>query len=150
MSAHTAQVSLTPPPPVGGPIVNVSATLTAVQAEYKATYQLPFSTHRVFIDADNNPNTGYVTGPVWPGVGADFMLENGFLYRAIKNGADWTGMWQTVSLTPSPLVSSTNDQFVWRIPTSVFGALNGGTQKLAFQGGEPSTWAAAYVTIVQQ
>ncbi|MFE3201696.1 spherulation-specific family 4 protein [Embleya sp. NPDC059237] len=150
VSAHTAQVSLTPPPPAGGPIVNVTATLTATQAEYKATYQLPFGTHRVFIDADNNANTGYVTGPVWPGVGADFMLENGFLYKATKNGADWTGMWQTVSLTPSPLVSSTNDQFVWRIPTSVFGTLNGGTQKLAIQGGEPSTWAASYLTIVQQ
>ncbi|WP_331770709.1 fibronectin type III domain-containing protein (plasmid) [Embleya sp. NBC_00888] len=149
VSAHTAPVSLTPPPPVGGPIVNQSATLTATQAEYKATFQLPFTTHHVFIDADNDGSTGYLVPNGFPGIGADFMLENGNLYKAVQSGPVWDGTWQFVSITPSPLISTTNGQYVWRLPTSLFAGLNTGTQRVAFHGSLPESWVPN-LTIVQQ
>lgn len=44
-----------------------------------------------FIDADNDPATGYQS-PVWSTSGADYMVENGVLYRSTSNGWTWTAM----------------------------------------------------------
>src|SRR6266545_1453310 len=56
-----------PPQPAGGPIANPAVNLTSSTATFQAQYNLPFTFHNVFIDADHNANTGYQVA----GVGAD-------------------------------------------------------------------------------
>ncbi len=47
------------------------------------------STHtQVFINSDNNTNTGY-HAPSWSSSGADYMIENNELYKSTGNNAGW-------------------------------------------------------------
>lgn len=83
-----AAVSLTAAP-AHATISNQSATNTATTVTYRYTYTGAPDWFRVFVDTDRNPGTGYSVG----GVGADYMLENGFLHRHL--GGSWA--WGTVS-----------------------------------------------------
>ena len=47
---------------------------------------------QVFIDADNNPRTGYSKGDIR---GADYLLEDNHLFRRKENSSRWSG-WQKV------------------------------------------------------
>ena len=42
----------------------------------------------VFINSDNNAATGY-QAPVWTSSGADYMIEDGELYKSTANGTGW-------------------------------------------------------------
>jgi hypothetical protein len=51
--------------------------------------------YHIFIDADANPNTGYVYNDS-ASIGAEFMVENDILYKYTgKGGADWS--WSQIS-----------------------------------------------------
>src|SRR5262249_39453421 len=70
---------------------------------------------RVFVDSDRNGSTGY---PV-AGIGADYLIENGFLYRYAGSSGSWA--WtelMAVSLTKS------NGVATWNIPLSAFGPMS--------------------------
>ncbi len=52
------------------------------------------STHtQVFINSDNNTNTGYHS-PNWSSSGADYMIENNELYKSTGNNAGWNWSYQ--------------------------------------------------------
>jgi len=54
----------------------------------------------VFIDADNNPNTGYVNGAgLWGHIGAEYLVENNNLYSYAGNGWHWNFV-ARISRTP--------------------------------------------------
>jgi hypothetical protein len=92
--------------------LSISASSTTVT--FQVTYSGTPSFVRVFIDSDQNATTGY---PV-AGIGADYLIENGFLYQYAGSGGSWA--WtelQTVSLTES------NGVATWNLPRSLFGSL---------------------------
>ncbi len=48
---------------------------------------------QVFINSDNNTNTGYHS-PSWSSSGADYMIENNELYKSTGNNAGWNWSYQ--------------------------------------------------------
>jgi hypothetical protein len=68
---------------------------------YTADYLLPFALQHVFIDTDNNVNTGWVTSSSpGPAIGGDYMIEKGSFYKYAGSGTDWS--WTYVgAVTPS-------------------------------------------------
>jgi len=92
--------------------LSISASSTTVT--FQVTYSGTPSFVRVLIDSDQNATTGY---PV-AGIGADYLIENGFLYQYAGSGGSWA--WtelQTVSLTKS------NGVATWNLPRTLFGSL---------------------------
>jgi chitodextrinase len=111
-SAEAGPLTVTTSTPSGEPISEGQAMVDAQAVTYRARYNLPFDFHHVFVDIDSDAATGFATA----GVGADFLIENGWFYRHTGTGWNWTPV-----DAPNPLVSSADDLFVWRIPLSVLG-----------------------------
>jgi chitodextrinase len=128
--------TLTTPPPASAPIVDVTAYRTSTEAHYQATYVDPFTHHRVFIDADGDPTTGFTLPPGQP-AGVEHMIENAVLYRYTGTGGSWD--WVPVPGV-APLVSSTGGRYVWRVPVSAFGG-NAARQVLVFQAAPPDVYS---------
>jgi hypothetical protein len=92
-------------------ISNNGATLTL-----EVTYQGTPSFVRVYIDSDENPSTGY---PV-AGIGADYLIENGYLYKYSGTAGSWAWtQMTTVSLAESGGVAT------WSVPLTELGTLTG-------------------------
>jgi hypothetical protein len=55
------------------------------------------ATHtQIFLNTDNNPSTGFgFNGIAWGAIGADYMIQNQYLYRSTSNTAVWD--WEPVS-----------------------------------------------------
>ncbi len=90
--------------------ISASSTTLTFQLSYSGTPSFV----RVYIDSDQNATTGY---PI-AGIGAEYLIENGFLYRYAGSGGSWA--WtetQTVSLTES------NGVATWNLPRTLFGSL---------------------------
>ncbi|GIJ48224.1 hypothetical protein Val02_51100 [Virgisporangium aliadipatigenens] len=109
-SAPSAPLAVTTTTPVGDPITNPGGAIGATEVTYEATYTLPFDFHHVFVDTDNDAATGFVTGDI----GADLLIENGWFYRHTGTGWNWTPV-----DGPSPLVSTVDGHYVWRIPVAM-------------------------------
>ncbi|WP_214408730.1 spherulation-specific family 4 protein [Sphaerisporangium fuscum] len=124
-SAASGAVSVTTTNPA--PIANAQATLGTNTATYSAQFNMPWGSHHVFIDTDNNPATGY-TVPLGAGVGADYMIEDNALYRS--TGTSWG--WTAVSGV-SPLISKAGGLYQWSVPTSAFTGA-GTTHGVIFNG----------------
>ncbi|WP_104985553.1 fibronectin type III domain-containing protein [Sorangium cellulosum] len=133
-SDHSSPLSVATPAAAAAPILSPSSCLSDSVARYQATYVDPFAYHRVFINSDNDTTTGYDLPPGQP-AGIDYLIENGWLYR--HTGPGWA--WVLVSGV-SPLVSTTEDVYVWEVPISAFtGAAT--TQVVVFQGGSPDAYS---------
>ena len=90
-------------------ISQLSAVKTANTLILSVTYDIDYSYHRVYIDADNDPATGYFV----KGIGADFLVENSRYYDYTGNtGSDW--IWQRINGTSTLLVN--DRQYVWQLP----------------------------------
>jgi hypothetical protein len=76
-------------PPARAAITGPSATNTAATVTYRYQYTGSPSWLRAYVDTDRNAATGFATA----GVGADYLLENGTLYR--HNGGAWS--WAAVA-----------------------------------------------------
>ncbi|WP_437815298.1 spherulation-specific family 4 protein [Sorangium sp. So ce1078] len=141
VSGHSDTLTVTTPAAAAAPILSPSSCLSASVARYEAAYVDPFTHHRVFIDSDNDTATGYGLFSGQP-LGVDHMIENGALYRYV--GPGWA--WVQVSGV-SPLVSTTDDVYVWEVPVSALaGAAT--TQVVVFQGGSPDAYSAT-ITVSQ-
>ncbi len=127
-------VTVTTPQPAGGPIANLAVNLTSSTATFQAQYNLPFTFHNVFIDADHNANTGYQVA----GVGADYLIQNDTFYQHTGTGFSWTPVTGV-----NPLVSSTGGLYQWQVPTSSLGT---GVQTINVvfngSGGSPEAYTA--------
>jgi hypothetical protein len=115
-----------------------SETYTSSNVTLSAHAYLPFSFNRVFIDSDNNASTGYTVN----GIGAEYVIDNGKLYRFrygytvgsttyAANGGVYSYKDEVVTATPD---TSTPFVLTWTIPTSNFSASKDGTTfKLYYQ-----------------
>ena len=58
---------------------------------YEADYTGSYPNFQLFLDTDDNAATGYTTR----GIGADYMIQDNYLYRSTANGSSWS--WNSVS-----------------------------------------------------
>ena len=124
-SAMSAIASADIPNPL--PITDASVTFGSETSTFQARFNVGFSFDHVFIDSDSSLGTGYQFG----GVGAEYMIENGTLYRDADDSNSWN--WQPVALATGPLISTTGGLYVWQVPSSEFGASTSMT--VVFNGG---------------
>lgn len=109
VSAAGEPLEFTTLEPSGDPISDAAGAVDGTTVTYQAQYNRPFDFHHVFIDVDSDESTGFATA----GVGADFLIENGWMYS--HAGAGWS--WAPVDV--DPLISFENDLYVWQVPVSV-------------------------------
>src|SRR4249919_3926623 len=87
-------------------IGTVSVTNDDSSVTYGITYTGTHTFFRVYIDADQSPTKGFVVG----GIKADFLLENGNLWRYTGSGTNW--LWAAVT----PVTFSNSGGVVsWRV-----------------------------------
>jgi hypothetical protein len=114
-----------------GPIHAYFAENDGNTLRYQADFNVSYAQKHVFIDTDGSSSTGYTTG----GVGADYMIENGSVYRYTGTGSSWS--WTslgTSSMTPSS--SGATGTTTWSIARSTIGetASSGEASRLVFHG----------------
>jgi len=91
--------------------LSISTSTTAVT--FSLTYQGTPGFFRVYIDSDQNAGTGF---PI-QAIGANYLIENGFIYRYAGTGGSWA--WTLVS--PLTLAES-NGVARWTVPLAEIGA----------------------------
>ncbi|MFC7532015.1 hypothetical protein [Actinoplanes sp. GCM10030250] len=99
-----------------GPITAYSACSTSTAVTFAATFTETFSWHHVFVDSDGDKKTGYQIPEVAGGLGAEYMIEDGFLYES--TGTDWA--WREIDGV-SPLLSRSGGEFRWQVLPSYGG-----------------------------
>lgn len=91
------------------------------------------NSYRVFIDRDNNKNTGFLhSGNV--NVGADYMVENGYLYQF--NGLNQTS-WSWLSLGSVNVIGSGTTAITVQVPLSDIGYSSGSTMAILAENLNP-------------
>ena len=95
------------------PKLSISASSTTVT--FQVSYSGTPSFVRVFVDSDQSAATGY---PV-AGIGADYLIENGFLYRYSGSSGSW--VWTEIT---SVSLTEANGVATWNLPRSLFGSLS--------------------------
>jgi hypothetical protein len=126
------------PPPAGAPISSPSASNDATNVSYSFSYAGAPNFFRVYVDADLNAATGFAAVP---GVGADYLLENGFLYAHTGTGWSWSSL-GSVSFSAASQVAR------WTVSRARIGetALCGERSTLAFQTEDTAIHSSAPVT----
>ncbi|MEE6262880.1 DUF4832 domain-containing protein [Plantactinospora sonchi] len=74
--------------PAHAAITGQTASNTATTVTYRYQYTGAPAWRRVYVDTDRNAATGFAT----TGVGADYLLENGTLYRHAGSGWNWAAV----------------------------------------------------------
>ncbi|MFI6484710.1 spherulation-specific family 4 protein [Nonomuraea sp. NPDC050663] len=133
LSPAAGPLTVTTPLPSGEPITDASGSIEGDTVTYRAQYTLPFDFHHVYVDVDADAATGFGV----QGIGADYLIENGWYYRHTGTGWNWTPV-----EGPSPLVSSADDLYVWRVPRG-----DAGPHRVLFHGSGSSP--EAYSAIVE-
>lgn len=86
-----------------------------------------------FFDTDGNTATGYqLPSPSPSALGADYMIENGVLYRSLSTS--WK--WSEIAARPTETVSGST--YTWTLPLSRLGSPTG-TQRVQFNAGTDFT-----------
>ncbi len=96
-------VKAQPGPSCSG-LTNPQATNDATNLYYSFQYSGKWDYYQVFIDTDQNSSTGFAIG----GIGADYLLEKGWLYQHGGGEWNWTPL-KTVSY------SNTNSTASWTV-----------------------------------
>jgi len=119
----------------GGAITGYGACETGARASFKATFTVSFTWRHVFIDSDGDGSTGYLVPSVHGGLGADYMIENGALYRS--TGESWS--WSAVK--GSGLRTGRSGRtYTWRVPLTTLGARGGLAVIFNGSGGGPDAY----------
>jgi hypothetical protein len=135
-----APTTATPAQPGQDPIIAYSACETAGTLRLTASYTRTYDWHQVFINTDQDTSTGYWIDGVSNGVGADYLVENEFLYRSTGIGWSWT----PAAGDDLPL-DRTGGTFSWQVTRIALGAATG-TLRVAFGGS--STSAEAFTPVI--
>src|SRR3569623_1690916 len=72
--------------PAEAAITSTNTTNDTTNITYVFQYSVAGSYYRAYLDTDMNASSGFAT----QGIGADYLLENGFLYRYVGPGWAWT------------------------------------------------------------
>ncbi|MCX4763654.1 hypothetical protein OG562_22355 [Streptomyces sp. NBC_01275] len=116
-----------------GPITGYSACVSAGTVTLRATFHTSQKYYHAFIDTDGDTATGYRLPYPSPSVlGADYMIENGVLYRSLSSHWSWT----EVGADPGTTVSGSTH--TWTLPLSGIHAPTG-TQRVEFHAGTDYT-----------
>ncbi|MGW0945092.1 hypothetical protein ACWD4O_21425 [Streptomyces sp. NPDC002623] len=116
-----------------GPLTDYSACVSSGTVTFKVTFRSAKPFYHVFIDTDGNTKTGYqLPYPSPSALGADYMIENGGLFRS--RSADWS--WTETSARPTRTVSGGTQ--TWVLPLSKIGSPSR-TQRVEFHAGSDYT-----------
>ena len=89
-------------------ISQLIAVRTSTSLILSATYDADYPFHQVFIDADNNPATGFLV----EGIGADYLVENsGYFEHQGTQDSVW--LWQQLNGAMVPSINGR--QYVWQL-----------------------------------
>ncbi|MFJ8110104.1 hypothetical protein [Streptomyces sp. NPDC096132] len=100
---------------------------------FQATFQASERYYHVFINTDGDTSTGYqLPYPSPSALGADYMIENGGLYRSRSTDWSWT------ELGTSPTLKVSGSTRTWTLSLSGIGSPSG-TQKVEFNAGSNYT-----------
>jgi hypothetical protein len=137
MASNPVSIS-TLPLPNGLEIANPAGVYSQTSLTYSADFYLGFGFEHVFIDSDNQLSTGWKTGST-PPLGADYMIENNFLYKYAGTGTDFT--WTYIDTMP-PAFNGYN--ITWTVPASDI-TNPGPVQSVVFSGNgyAPTAYANA-------
>lgn len=91
--------------------LSIGSSATAVT--FAVTYQGTPSFVRVYVDSDQNAGTGYPMA----GIGANYLIENGFVYRYAGSGGSWA--WTLVTTLP---LAESNGVATWTVPLADIGS----------------------------
>ncbi len=119
------------------PALPCIATNDAVNIQYSLTLPGSYSYRHVFIDTDQDLASGYAFG----GVGADYLIENGHLYK--HNGSGWSWSWTAwIGMTCS------GDTCAWSVSRAALGETQatGEASDLVFHasGSSPTYYGPAF------
>jgi hypothetical protein len=113
---------------------------------FEAVIGPPWEFRQIYIDIDSRSSTGFQIG----GIGADYLIENGNLYKYVGSGTDWN--WSLLGWIAHPsLVGSTYHWWVWRADMKGPGKsgmfFNQGGARLLFNGntGAPTSTTPVYL-----
>ncbi|MER6953045.1 hypothetical protein [Streptomyces sp. NPDC000618] len=116
-----------------GPLTDYSACVSSGTVTFKVTFHSAKPFYHVFIDTDGNTRTGYqLPYPSPSALGADYMIENGGLFRS--RSTDWS--WTETSAHPTRTVSGGTQ--TWVLPLSKIGSPSR-TQRVEFHAGSDYT-----------
>ncbi|MFI7503607.1 hypothetical protein ACIBVL_35070 [Streptomyces sp. NPDC049687] len=116
-----------------GAITDHSACASSGTLTFQATFHASESFYHVFINTDGDTSTGYQLPYPSPSVlGADYMIENGGLYRSRSTGWSWT---ETAARPTMKVSGSTR---TWTLSLSTLGS-PAGTQRVEFNAGSDYT-----------
>lgn len=116
-----------------GPITDYSACAASGTVTFKVTFNNSEDFYHAFIDTDGDTGTGYqLPYPSPSALGADYMIENGVLYRS--RSTSWK--WSEVATRPTSTVRGST--YTWKVPLSGIGSPSG-TQRVEFNAGTDYT-----------
>lgn len=112
-----------------GAITGYSACASSGTLTLKASFNTSESFYHAFFNTDGDTATGYqLPNPSPSALGADYMIENGVLYRSRSTSWKWT------AVTPNPAGTVSGSKYTWTLPLSGIGSPTG-TQRVEFNAG---------------
>lgn len=121
-----------------GTITDYSACASSGTVTFQATFNTSQSFYHVFLNTDGDTATGYqLPYPSPSALGADYMIENGVLYRSQSTSWKWT----EAATDPKTTVSGSTR--TWTLPLSGIGSPTG-TQQVEFNAGTGYTPVIAF------
>jgi hypothetical protein len=116
-----------------GAITVYSACASSGTVTLKASFNTSESFYHAFFNTDGDAATGYqLPYPSPSALGADYMIENGVLYRSTSTSWKWT------AVAPNPTNTVSGSKYTWTLPLSKIGSPTG-TQRVQFNAGTDYT-----------
>ncbi|MEV7341476.1 hypothetical protein [Streptomyces sp. NPDC093544] len=116
-----------------GPLTDYSACAAPGTVTLQATFNTSQRYYHAFINTDGNTATGYqLPYPSPSALGADYMIENGVLYKSLSTGWDWT------EAAAGPRMTVSGATRTWTLPLTGIGSPTG-MQWVEFHAGTDYT-----------
>ncbi|MFD4525488.1 hypothetical protein ACFWP7_16490 [Streptomyces sp. NPDC058470] len=116
-----------------GPLTDYSACAGPGIVTLQATFNTAQRYYHAFINTDGNTATGYrLPFPSLSALGADYMIENGVLYKSLSTGWNWT------QAAAGPTMTVSGATRTWTLPLTGIGSPTG-TQRVEFHAGTDYT-----------
>ncbi|MFD4604880.1 hypothetical protein ACFWPQ_43560 [Streptomyces sp. NPDC058464] len=121
-----------------GALTDYSVCVSSGTVTFQVTFHTKQSYYHVFFNTDGNTATGYqLPYPSPSALGADYMIENGGLYRS--RSTDWG--WTETATRPNRTVDGSTQ--TWTLPLRGIGSPTG-TQRVEFNAGSDYTPVIAF------